>query len=269
MSLKAMMIVGLAAMSAPVCAQSLDKTWLFQASAYFPRVDSSVRVDATNGDIGTIVDFEQDLGFKRNSTLPAFMAEWRPGDDWVVNAEYYSLGRSNSTMLDREITVGDTVFPINGTVGAGFDSDIIRFSVGNRLYQTENLEMGLSLGLHGTDFSLFIEGQGVTNNNPTQLRREARSVFAPLPTIGAFLTARPAPKVHVNARIDYLSLTIDEYNGRLINAEVSAAYSVHKNIDLGVMYRYVDYRVRVTRDNFVGEVDYKFNGPALFIQAGF
>ncbi len=269
MAPKMMMMAMLAAFAAPACAQSLDKTWLLQVSAYFPRVDSSIRVDSSSGEIGTVVDFEQDLGFERNSTLPAFMLEWRPGDDWVLNAEYYAVGRESTTTIAREISIGDTVFPVNGEVGAGFDSDIFRFSVGNRVFQRPNLEIGVSLGLHGTDFSIFLEGEGSVDGNPGQFRTENRSVFAPLPTIGAFLTARPAKKVHVNARFDWLSLTIDDYTGRLINTEVSAAYAVHKNIDIGLMYRLVDYRVKLDRPDWNGEVDYKFSGLGLFVQAGF
>jgi hypothetical protein len=255
--------------SASASAQSLDKTWLLQVSGYFPGVDSSVRVDAADGDLGTVVDFEQDLGFDRRSTLPAFMLEWRPGDDWVLNGEYYVLGRNSTKSLEREIVVGETTFPVSGQVGAGFDSDIVRFTVGNRLFQRPNLEIGVAVGLHGTDFQVFIEGQGTVSGNPGQFRSEARSVFAPLPTIGAFLNAQPAEKVHVNARFDWLSLTIDGYTGRLINTEVSAAYSIHKNFDLGVMYRLVDYGLKVKRDNWSGRVDYQFSGPAIFLQVGF
>jgi hypothetical protein len=259
----------LALVSASASAQSLDKTWLLQVSAYFPGVDSSVRADAANGNIGTVVDFEQDLGFDRHSTLPAFMLEWRPGDDWVLNAEYYSVGRSSTKSLDREIIVGDTTFPVSGEVSAGFDSDIVRFTVGNRLFQRPNLEIGVAVGLHGTDFQVFVEGQGTVSGNPGQFRNEARSVFAPLPTIGAFLNAKPAEKVHVNARFDWLSLSIDDYTGRLINTEVSAAYSVHKNFDVGLMYRLVDYGLKVKKDDWNGRVDYKFSGPAVFVQVGF
>ena len=259
----------LSLVSAPSLAQSLDKTWLFQAAAYFPGVDSSVRADAANGDLGTVIDFERDLGFDRHSSLPAFMLEWRPGDDWVLNAEYYAVGRGSSTILERDITVGDTVFPVAGEVRAGFDSDIFRFTIGNRVFQRENLEIGVAVGFHGTDFRVFIEGDGQVAGNPGQFRNEARSVFAPLPTIGAFLNARPAEKVQVNARFDWLSLTIDDYTGRLINTEVSASYSVHRNIDVGVMYRLVDYGLKVKQDNWNGRVDYKFSGPAIFAQVGF
>jgi hypothetical protein len=255
--------------AAPATAQALDKTWLLQVSAYFPKVDSELRVDASDGSIGTDIDLERDLGFDRNSTLPAFLLEWRPGDDWVLNAEYYGIGRDSAKTLDSEISVGDTVYPVNATVAAGFDSDIFRFTIGNRLFQRPNLEIGVAVGLHGTDFAIFIEGDASVSGSATAFRQESRSVFAPLPTIGAFLNARPAEKVHVNARFDWLSLTIDDYTGRLLNTEVSAAYSIHKNFDVGLMYRLVDYGLKVKKDDWNGRVDYKFSGPAIFVQVGF
>lgn len=161
------------------------------------------------------------------------------------------------------------MFPVNGQVNSGFDSDIVRFTIGNRLFQSPNMEIGVAVGLHGTDFTIFIEGEGSVSGNPGQFRNEAPSVFAPMPKIGAFLNARPAPKVQVNARFDWLSLTIDEYSGRLINTEMSASYSIHRNFDVGVMYRLVDHDVRVKQDQWNGRVNYRFSGPAIFGQAGF
>ena len=92
---------------------------------------------------------------------------------------------------------------------------------------------------------------------------------APLPTIGAIGQWEPLPRVTFFGRIDWLSLTVDDYSGRLINAEASASYSLHRYFDLGVSYRFVDYELKVRRPSWTGEVDYQFSGPALFIRAGF
>ena len=115
------------------------------------------------------------------------------------------------------------------------------------MFQGETWEVGLAIGLHGTDFSTFIEGEGTVNGVPGQFRSESRSVFAPLPTIGLFAAAEPMKNLYLGARFDWLSLSIDEYSGRLVNTEVTAAYRVHKNIDVGAMWRFVDYRVKVEK----------------------
>lgn len=255
-------------LAGPAAAQRFDDTLTLKVEAYFAGVDSFVRVGLPDRD-GTPIDMEDVLGLDDNAILPAVQLGWRANDDWVFNAEYYRLGRRSERTLDREIIVGDTVYPVNATVGAGFDSDIYRFTAGNLLFQRERLEIGIAAGLHGTNFKIFVEGQGTVGQQQSQVRREGRSIFAPLPTIGAFGQWEPAPRVTISGRVDWLSLSIDDYSGRLINTEAAASYRVHKNIDLGVLYRYVDYKLKIDKDNWHGEVRYKFSGPAVFARIGF
>lgn len=262
--------IALAALSAgPAAAQRFDDTVSLRVEAYFAGINSSLRADGANGNVGTEIDFEDDLDLSDNKTLPAIELGWRINDDWVLQGQYYSLGRRTSATLDREIIVGDTVYPVNGSVGAGFDSDVYRFTIGNLLIQSEKLEVGLGIGLHGTDFSVFIEGEGTLSGQSSRFRREGRSIFAPLPTIGAFGQWEPAERLTLSGRLDWLSLTIDDYSGRLINAEAAVAYRLFKHLDAGVAYRYVDYRLRVSQDDWNGRVRYQFSGPSLFLRAGF
>lgn len=254
---------------APAAAQRFDDTVSLRVEAYFAGINSSARVGNASGSAGTTIDFQDDLDLDDSKTLPAFELGWRINDDWVLQGQYYSLGRSTDAILDREIEIGDTVYPVNGSVGAGFSSDVYRFTIGNLLVQRERLEIGVGIGLHATDFSLFVEGEGAVSGQPARFRREGRSIFAPLPTIGAFGQWEPADRVTLSGRVDWLSLTIDDYSGRLINAEAALAYRLFRNLDAGVSYRYVNYRLGVDRDDWDGRVTYEFSGPAIFLRAGF
>jgi len=255
--------------AAPASAQRFGDTLSLRAEVFFAGVGSSLRVDSASGTLGTEVDLENDLRLSDSETLPAFEIGWRINDDWVLQGQYYSVGRRTSTTLDRDIVIGDTVYPVNGSVGAGFDSDVYRFTIGNLLVQREQLELGLGVGFHGTDFAVFVEGEGSLSGQSSRFRREGRSIFAPLPTIGAFGQWEPARRLTLSGRVDWLSLTIGDYNGRLINAEAAVAYRLFEHLDAGVAYRHVDYRLRVNRDDWNGRVRYEFAGPSLFLRAGF
>lgn len=259
----------LLAMAQPALAQRFDDKVSLKVEAYFPKVDSFVQVGTSDGEVGTGIDLEDQLRFERSSNLPAVQLGWRISDDWILNAEYYALGRRTEATLDDDIIVGDTTYPVNGTVAAGFDSDVYRLTIGNLLIQRERFELGVAIGIHGTKFEVFIEGQGTVSGSASEFRREGRSIFAPLPTIGAFTQWEPAPRVTLGARIDWLSLTISDYTGRLINTEASVAYQLFNHVEIGALYRYVDYRIEVNKDDWKGEVRYKFSGPSLFIRAGF
>lgn len=253
----------------PGMAQRFDDTLSLRVEAYFAGINSSLRADGNSGNIGTEIDFEDDLDLSASKALPAFELGWRINDDWVLQGQYYSLGRRTSATLDREIIVGDTVYPVNGSVAAGFDSDVYRFTIGNLLIQREKLEIGVGVGLHGTDFTVFIEGEGSLSGQSSRFRREGRSIFAPLPTIGVFGQWEPAGRLTLSGRVDWLSLTIDDYSGRLVNAEAAVAYRLFKNLDAGVAYRFVDYRLRVNKEDWNGRVRYQFSGPSIFLRAGF
>jgi hypothetical protein len=258
-----------AALASPAAAQRLSDDVIIQVSGYFPKVNSGLRINGSGGQIGTDIDLEKDLGFERSNTLPAFLVEWRPDDRWVLTGQYYSLGRRSTARIDRDFIVGNTTYPVNTQLAAGFDSNIYRFTVGYRFYRSEKVHVAAALGFHGTDFNVFLEGQGAAAGQPIQFRTENRSVFAPLPTIGLSVAAEPLPRVYVGARVDWLSLSIDGYNGRLWNTEANVAYRVFRNVDIGASWRFVDYRLRVNRPNWNGQATYNFSGPSVFLQIGF
>ena len=234
--------------AAPAFGQQFDNNVTVRAAGYFPAIDSVISVGLPNGP-GTEIDLESDLNYERRATLPAVAINWRISDDFVLTGEFFNIQRMSATFLGRDITVGDTTYPVNAKVSTKFGSNIYRGTIGYLVHQTETFEFGVALGLHATDFRFEIAGQASAGGAGGQFRSESRSVFAPLPTIGGVINWEPVPKVTVSTKVDWLSLTIDEYSGRLINAELSGAYRLWKRVDVGAMLRYVDYRVDVTRDN--------------------
>jgi opacity protein-like surface antigen len=75
--------------------------------------------------------------------------------------------------------------------------------------------------------------------------------------------------VQLRSRVDYLSLEYKDYDGRLTNWMAAVDWRFHKNVAVGVGYRYVDYKLESTKSDFTGEVKYTFKGPTIFINAGF
>lgn len=251
-------------------AQALSDDFWLQASAFKAHVDTDVTVSSnTNPTVGTEIDLEDDLGFDDDEWLPAVAAGARLGSDLSLMAEYYSLARDTTATLARDITIEDVTYPVNGSVTAGFDTDIYRLVLGWAFVRKPNLEVGAALGVHATTIDLGIEGEGVVGGVSTGAERRQQDFLAPLPTLGLFTSFEPTPGLTLGARIDYLSLKIDDYKGRLINTQATASYRVLRNVGVGVMYRYVDYRVDVEKDRYTGRFAYKFNGPAIFLEIGF
>lgn len=254
--------------AAPAAAQMAEHKFTIRTAAYFAKTDTQVSLQGS-GELGDLIDLETDLGLDARSALPDLDFYWRINDDWVLNAQFYALSRKASTMLDRELTIDDITYPVNAEVDARLTTRIYEASIGLLLLQRPKFEFGPTLGLHLTSFTFEAEGQGSVGGVSGTYSTRRRQIWAPLPTVGGFILWRPTEKLQLETRVDWLSLSIDEYRGAILNTEVGASYRIRPRINLGMLYRYVDYDLEVRRSKWTGEANYQFSGPAVFLDIGF
>lgn len=261
-------------LAATLCAGSAyaegpgDGFW-FQLEYFYPTISSTARLDFPGTNLrGTEVRLEDDLGLSDRKGTPYLLAGMRIGENWRIELEYYRLQRSATLVIDKEIDWGDTTFPIGGTVSSKFDTDIYRLTGGWSFHRTPTAEAGLGFGLHMTDFKTQLSGQG-SGPGGVAFQTEGSDQLVPLPTIGLYGSWVVADSWLVRGRIDYLSLSYEQYDGELINANATVSWRFAKNWGVGLGYRYVKYTVESTKSNFHGEVKYDFKGPTLFVEAAF
>jgi hypothetical protein len=262
--------IALAACAPAALAQQADDTYWVHVTAYWPRIESSARSDLlTNNRPGTEIRFEDELGLPGRRTLPVFQAGMRLGEQWRLELEYFSLRRNGERSSSREITWGDTVYPVAASLRSSFDSDILRVSAGWS-YQTGGAtEFGAVFGLHVTRFRIGLEGAASVGDQVSTGRAEAEEALVPLPTLGVYLRHDLGRAWSISGRVDLFSFRFDKYDGGLINATVAAVYRISDRVGLSVGYRSVDYSLEMSRPNWRGGVDYHFRGPFLGLQAGF
>ncbi|MBO9622352.1 MAG: outer membrane beta-barrel protein [Sphingomonas sp.] len=256
--------------AAPAAAQAVgDKYWL-EAGAYWPDVDSHVRVQSRVVPLPAAeIDLEGDLALEDRQTLAAVSAGVRIGPRLMIGADYYALDRSATRSIEHDIVFDDAVYPVGASVTSGFDSDIYRLTIGYDVVRSDRAEIGAAVGVHATRFDVSISGAARIGGIGAGTQVKRRRLFAPLPTVGLFAHATVLPRLTANTRLDYMALGIDDYRGRLVNAQASLSYRFVENVGLGVMYRYVDYRVDADKERWEGRLRYRFHGPAAFLQIGF
>lgn len=265
-----MFVMVTAGWGVPGHAQSIEDKYWVEVGGYWPSVSSEVRVaPASNPDGGTTIDMESDLDLSKHKTLPQVAAGMRLGGNWSLMGEYYSLSRSGSKSVSRDISFDDVVYPAGVRVDSSFDSTIYRATVGYSFVNNPNTRIGGALGFHVTEFELKLKGDAQVGGAAVTGEQRRRDVLAPLPTVGLFATQKIVQDVTFSARGDYLSLKIDDYKGRLFNGEAAVTWRFTKNVGIGAMWRYVNYRVDVSKDRWDGRLQYRFSGPAVFMQVGF
>ncbi|HEU4649818.1 MAG TPA: hypothetical protein VFS49_00245 [Croceibacterium sp.] len=255
--------------AAPAAAQADgERVWL-EVSGYAPSIETRARIDTADGSLGTEIGFESDLAFDDEKVLPALLVGVRLGSRFTLSGEFFSLDRSSTVRLQRDITFGDVTYPAAASVSGEFKTDIYRLAVNYAVVRRPGFDAGVSIGVHATDVEVAIAGDGRVGNAAAQFQRRSHSLLAPLPTVGLFANAGVLPGLGVAARADYFSLGVGKYDATLLNAQVAAIYRIHPRIGLGAGYRHVEYRVTATGDHLIGRVDYNFDGPTLFVRVGF
>jgi hypothetical protein len=240
---------------------SLRDKWNIQVGIFAPKINTTARLDDATTGTGTSVSFENDLGLADRKVSGTFLASVRLGEWWKLEAEYFSLQRSNSQTLNRTIVWGGDTFPVNTAVNAEFNSDTYRLSGGYAFVRDGQSEFGATFGLHATNISATLSAAGVATR-----KGEA---MAPLPTIGVYGAYALSPNWLLSGRIDYFSMNNDKIDGSLVNINTGAEYRVSRHFGVGAGYRYVDVDLSVTGSNLTVSVISKFSGPTLFAVASF
>jgi len=239
----------------------LQDRFTFQIGAYSPQADTTAFLNNSALARGTSISFEDDLNLTDRKTVPALLASVRLGERWRVEGEYFTLHRSGARAINRTINWGDNTYPIGTTVSSEFNTDVYRISVGYSFIKDNQKELGAVLGLHATDFEATLGAAGVGARTGDGL--------APLPTIGIYGAYAFTPKWLLSGRLDYFSLSYNQYDGSLLNFSAGVDYRFTRNFGVGLAYRHVDYDVTATKASFNGGMNYKFSGPMLYGVASF
>ena len=240
---------------------ALSAKWYFGAGLFIPKTTTEARLTSSTLGAGAIVDFEDSLGMDDEKEVPSFMARWRIGHRWRLEAEYFELNRSQTRGTNREIQWGDVVFPINTQVSSSFDFSDLRVSVGYSFFRTKDKELGVGLGFHVAAYDLRLSAAAFGS--------ESEDVTAPLPVFTAYGQFALTDRWAVGARLDRLSLEYDKYDGSIGSLGLDLMYQPFRNLGLGIGYRATLFDLTVSENNRELRVRQNFTGPIFFLTANF
>jgi opacity protein-like surface antigen len=251
----------------------LSNKFTFVVGAYSSFKTMKIGVNGTNQN--DIIDFNEKFNFNDNEITPFFYFNWRFLKNWSLSAEYFGIKNVNSATFNENIEWEDYVFNAGLSIKAGFKVNMYRIMFGRTISKGLKHELGAGLGFHALETEVFLEGQAYINEEitgegaDTEFKRSVVNVVAPLPNIGAWYFYAPTDKWMFNARLDWLGIKIGDYTGSMWNFAAGANYQFHKNIGVGLKYRYFDFTATVDNEKWDGKLDLIFHGPLLTINANF
>lgn len=165
----------------PASAEPAKGDWhrfgLSSSVGLFADVSTEVRVDSSRLGRGTKFDLESELGVEESTEI------FR-GDGFVrfnrrhrIDGSYFAIDRRGTRTIDRQITVGDTTFPVNGRLTTSFDTEIFKGAYRYVFAARDTWEAGVSVGVHWMRTELGVGSQALSLTE--QFKTEI-----PLPVVG-------------------------------------------------------------------------------------
>ena len=257
---------------------------------------------AYNADLFQTREYEPDAGFPRSlefrfgvfsntldSSVQRFSEDGRPGDDVVVESvlgvpdrdttlqadlimrfafyhrlemSYFEFGRRSTTVLDRDLTIGDEVFLAGTEVDTSQDTQTLQFVYGYSLWRDAQKELGVSAGLHYTSSELLLFAAETS-------QRVRVETDVPLPTIGAFAGVTLANRWSVQAEARAFALEFDRYEGAMGFFAVRLERDFGRHFAAGIGFNYYSSRLESTGSELRGVYKATRYGPLAYITVQF
>lgn len=225
--------------------------------------DSNVQasLNSTTLGLGSLIDFEDDLGLDETNVVAVLMFRMRLSERWRLDVEYSRLDRDKERQTMRTIDWGDLNIPVNTVSRATFNVEDARVSVGYSFFKTKDKEIGIGLGAHYAR----IEAGLSTRNFGSEFAKES----APLPVITVYAEVALTDRWLLGMRIDRLSLDIGDVKGDVFSSGLQFVYQPWRHFNVGLAYRVTNFQLSSNTEDWRGEAQIEQHGPGLFVAATF
>jgi hypothetical protein len=265
-------LLGSALFGSPASAQDrgvLDDSFVLSLGTYFVDSDTEIGLNGSAGQAGTIVDLERDTGMDDSNRF-RIDGLWRIGGGrHHVRAMYFDVSRDGSRQIDRELVVGDTVYPVNATVSASLEATILQVAYEYAFVRRDTLEVAGSIGAHALSFDYGISGNGLVNGQPVGAAAESGDTNAPLPVVGVRAMWRFAGDWYLDAQGQWFAVELDGIDGSISDLRLGLTWMFSEHVGAGVGWNRFTVDVDASKNSFDGTFDWRYQGAQVFLTGSF
>jgi hypothetical protein len=232
---------------------------------YFSERDFDASAQGSVAGITRGLDFESSTGLDDNPAL--FMAElgWQISPKWGLALQYFESERSSSRTLSDSIEWRDLVFDVGVRVDAESSMEITRLFFARRFRDEGPHSLRLGAGIHWLSIGASLAGEATLNDLSKEFRRSVVKTELPMPNIGAWYRYSPSRRWMFSLRADWLSASIDKYEGGIWNAVAGVNFSPWDHVGFGLSYQFFQLDGTIEEDRWRGEVQTTFTGPVVYV----
>lgn len=250
-----------------------EEKFRIDAGAFLASFDTTLRIDNSNAPgQGTEINLEDDLDYDDSTVTYLFGGYWRFAKHHRLYASYFVFDRDSSAQLNKELEVGDEVFPVGAGIASEFNLKIIPIAYGYSFINNEKHELTGILGLHWFKADFSIAGYASAGSTPVDADASA-DANVPLPVIGFSYEYRFTERWTAGAMAQAFYLKASgsslDFSGSLLNLGVKTEYWLFKNVGIGAAVNYFNLDVDVEDSDWKGALEYKYFGPQIYVSVRF
>ncbi|HEY0681521.1 MAG TPA: hypothetical protein VGD45_04270 [Steroidobacter sp.] len=223
-------------------------------------LDTDLRVDRTLATPGTLVNAEDDLGLDDMKILPLGEITLLPGDRHLLRLSGFGLRRNAEQTIDRTIVFDEQTYLPGEVVDSTLNLTMLGLTYGYSIVQIQSFDLALTFGIQVIE----VEANAVVRS---RVVREAETGVTPLPLAGIEGRFDFNERWSVEARVQYLSVELDEIDGSVLDARAALTWRMNPHLVMGLGYRNFAVEVDSRDVDTPGFVDLQMAGPLLFLRA--
>lgn len=241
-------------------AVAFPDSWMIRLGAYIvDGADTQFSVSSDIAGLGTVLDYDRDLGGEDSATIPRIDAYYRFNERHRIDFTAFSIDRNGTRTLsiDPPIVI-DGVDYSGGTINSDIKYTLYKVGYGYSFYHSSKVELSITAGLNITEYDLSF-------NDGTGGKAESAGFTAPLPMFGLRMGYAITPKWGVHYVAESFFIDIDNtVKGALINYELSTEYKLFKHFAIGAGFARIGTSLDVDSTDWKGSVSDSYRGYTLF-----
>jgi hypothetical protein len=250
---------------------ALDELFHLRVGGFISQFDANVRFTSRDGSIDEGIDLEDDIGYDPEVSAGFIRGWYRVGDNHRIALTYAPVTRTSLIVSEKDIEIGDDIIKAGAGIASNTQNRLLDVSYIYSFFRRPNIELGLSAGVYWlrNETEVLVAGEVQSPNEPAPIfRADYRNSFklhAPLPILGVTGEYEINPSWRLNGELRYLSVTIDEYDGRVFNAVLGTDYYFTKSLGVGLTLSSFSLEVDVESIILNGALKWSYNGAQLYI----
>ena len=249
--------------SSSALAQSTDfDRFSISLGVFLTNRDSKAQLDGQIPNSGTPVDLENDLGFDKSDTVFRLDGVFRFNEKHRIDFSAFDLSRSASKQIQKDIEWNGELFPIDTVVDASLDLNIYKVAYTWSFLRRDKGYIGATAGLYVADVGTSLAAESIG-------RSSSGGVTAPLPVFGLRGQYDLAEKWSLRGSAEIFAIEYGDYSGSLYDVYAGLDYQLLERMAVGLGINSVKLNVGISKGNFDGDLDWRYDGGLLFLKFDF